>query len=180
MFKRCVLVIVHVRVSGILELHTGSWAKLITTRLWLNKQHFCNIHTVYMFYCITYNTFSLTIIQLFCMSPQIYYLGYCIIAVIMLFILIRTRTVGGYIHKLKKTTAYFWGMEVYIVPCSSSLPARLTVCLSNHHGTFWILNMNFRILKCMRKKKKELFQSFWSAWLHHCSPPSSPHNLSNV
>lgn len=107
MFKRCVLVIVHVWVSGILELHTGSWAKLITTRLWLNKQHFCNIHTVYMFYCITYNTFSLTIIQLFCMSPQIYYLGYCIIAVIMLFILIRTRTVGGYIHKLKKTTAYF-------------------------------------------------------------------------
>lgn len=26
-------------------------------------------------------------------------------------------------------------------------------------------------IKVHEKKKRELFQSFWSAWLHHCSPP---------
>lgn len=59
----------------VLELHTGSWAKLIKTKLWPNEQCLCNIYIYCIhFYCITYNTFSLTIIQLFCMSPQMYYL----------------------------------------------------------------------------------------------------------
>lgn len=97
----CILVNVLVlwSMKKVLELHMGSWAK------WLNNQHFCNTHTVYIFIALTYNTFSLTIVQLFCMSSQIYYLGYCIIAVI-------THSHQNthsqiYTHKKKKHTAYF-------------------------------------------------------------------------
>lgn len=179
MFKRCVLVIVHVWVSGILELHTGSWAKLITTRLWLNKQHFCNIHTVYMFYCITYNTFSLTIIQLFCMSPQIYYLGYCIIAVIMLFILIRTRTVGGYIHKLKKNYSVF--LRNGSLHCSMQQFSSSTFDCVSFKPSWHLLDLKHELQDIkVHEKKKGIIPELLICMASSLQHPLPSHNLSNV
>lgn len=55
------------------------------------------------------------------------------------------------------------------------LPARLTAsCLFKPSWHLLDLRREFQDIK-VHEKKRELFQSFWSAWLNHCSPsPTHP------